>query len=82
MNKRDALRLKPGDNILFSDVPTRRMNDATNWFFGEVLHITPKGGVRVRITESRDGCWNGPGTGASAGKVRWIPYHHVFSKQP
>lgn len=50
---------------------------ATDYWTGDVLAVTPRGGIRVRITEHRDGGWQGPGTGRDAGTVRWIPYSWV-----
>ena len=80
MKKRDALRLKPGDSIVFGD---HRLS--AKWFqtwLGEVLHVTPQGKIKVRVEEGPKTVggwydWSGPGTGADAGKVRWVPYHHA-----
>lgn len=63
MNKREALALKPGDRIKFGD---HALTAASRWFRdGTVLHVTPRGGVRVR---------------ADGGGAMWAPYHHVVRK--
>lgn len=78
MNKRDALRLKPGDEISFCD--HHHTAQASQWWTGEVLHVTSKGGIKVRVTEGRADGWRGPGTGPDVGTERWVPYHHVVGK--
>lgn len=45
MNKRDALRLKRGDRILFGNSMWSRNVD--KWESGTVLFVTKNGGVRV-----------------------------------
>lgn len=83
MDKRSVLRLKSGDTILFGDA--KRFEDITLWQTGEVLHVTPQGGVRVRVIEGKlvggNADWCGPGTGPGAGTEKWVPYHHVWSKR-
>ena len=80
MNKRDALRLKAGDKILLAD--SKSVQEVTNWWTGEVKHVTERGGVLVHVTSARDGGWdNPPGKGTYVGTQRWVPYHFIC-KQP
>ena len=84
MNKRDALKLRPGDLILFGN--DRLTLNCTEWGEGEVIHVTDKGGILVRIVE---GCkrsgggwdWSGPWTGPDVGKERWVRYDHVSDRR-
>lgn len=81
MNRREALRLKAGDKILFGEGPSSYKTD--RWWTGEVLFVTPRGGIRVRVIEGRSpGGWDGPGTGPGVGTERWVAYHHIHSKRP
>ena len=63
MNKRDALKLKPGAWVLFGEKRTMA-NDIRP---GKVLHVTPKGGIRLEINAS--------------GNTDWVPYSNVYSKE-
>jgi hypothetical protein len=62
MRKSEALKLRPGQKIRFGDSIWSRKCDH-NWAEGIVLHVTPKGGIRVQTEEGQ----------------RWVPYHHVLS---
>lgn len=80
MNKRDALRLKPGDIILYGDSMWSRLVDQhSDWQRGEVIHVTPRGGIKVVHL--------GPASADPAKKKKrqhvhvWVPYHHVHSKR-
>lgn len=64
VSKRDALRLKPGDFVVFGD---KQRTLLCTWVSeGHVVHVTPRGGVKVRTRE---------------GAVRWVPYHHIIGKR-
>lgn len=81
MNRRDALRLKRGETILFGD--TGRTQTATNWWVGEVLFVTEGGAARVLVLRARDQGWdNLPGRGTNVGKQMWVPYHYIHGKHP
>jgi hypothetical protein len=45
MNKRDALRLRPGDRVIFGD--SMWSAKVSGWLSGEVVFVTPKGGVKL-----------------------------------
>ena len=63
MNKRDALRLEPGDWIAFGHSMWSAEVDRNGlWRRGRVIHVTPQGGIKV-MTED--------------GRLQWVPYHHV-----
>lgn len=80
MNKREAARLRPGTSILFGNA--KYSIACTNWWTGDVIRTTDNGGVLVRVTSARDGGWNNqPGKGTYVGTERWVPYHHIHSKQ-
>jgi hypothetical protein len=62
MNKRDALKLEPGRRVIYGDsMWTAKIRKARE---GEVLFVTPNGGIRVR-----NQFW----------QTEWVPYHHVIS---
>jgi len=79
MNKRDALRLKPGAEVTFGEGPSSY--DSGRWWVGEVIRVTPRGGVLVRITQGRShaSTWGGPGTGPNVGEERWVRYDRIVS---
>lgn len=63
MNKRDALRLKPGDRIGFGhSMWAADIDRAGSYEVATVVHVTPRGGIKVRL----------------GGRERWVPYHHVW----
>ena len=70
MNRREALRLAPGTRIIFCD--HQYTAKATCYWKGEVLAVTPRGGIRVRVLDEKP--WRGDQPG---GEERWVPYHHV-----
>jgi hypothetical protein len=46
---------------------------------GEVLHVTPRGGIKVKVTDEKP--WYGPAEYArryGGNEVRWVPYHHII----
>jgi hypothetical protein len=60
MNKRDALRLQPGQLILYSDRRDKYRYDpecggekvlCAPTYRGEVMHVTPAGAIRVRAED-------------------------------
>lgn len=62
MQKRDALRLEPGEKIRFGDSMWSEQCDRNgSWREGVVVHVTPNGGIKVR----------------TSGGEQWVPYHHV-----
>jgi hypothetical protein len=61
MDLRSALRLKPGDKVLFG--PHRRLKDCWWQMWGEVVHVTENGGIKV-VDEF--------------GLESWIPYSNVI----
>ena len=71
MNKRDALKLGPGDEIAWGDkmwsAQTRIMRTGT------VVRVTPAGGILVRDVYrcQRDG------PPMAEPREVWVPYHHV-----
>ena len=70
-----ALRLKPGDMITFGDHKfTAR---CTQYWQGKVIHVTPNGGIKVKVIDART--WDGPKDYAAehGDEVRWVPYMHV-----
>lgn len=74
MNLKSALRLKPGSIILVGS-----RNDAVR--IGRVLHVTPRGGIRIEV-----GCYarwkeTPPGTVRYAGET-WVPYSQVIQILP
>jgi hypothetical protein len=77
MKKANALRLKPGQVITFGDhTYTAR---CTRVWQGEVLHVTPRGGIKVKVTDEKP--WYGPTEYArrhGGNEVRWVLYCHVF----
>lgn len=80
MNRRDALKLKPGTRLLCADA--NKMQHTRFHWIGEVVHVTENGGILVRITE---GPWqedwsDGPGTGHDVGKQKWFPYSQVWKR--
>jgi hypothetical protein len=51
MKKAEALCLKPGQVITFGDhAYTAR---CTRVWQGEVLHVTPRGGIKVKVTDEK-----------------------------
>lgn len=76
MNKRDALRLKKGDRIAWGNSARSAVVDQYGrWRYGDVLHVTPNGGIKVQPIGTIEGDhlhpWKHPG------KPEWVPYHHV-----
>jgi hypothetical protein len=62
MNKRDVLRLKPGQRLVYGDsMWTSEMRGKSRQ--GEVLHVTPRGGIRVLN---------------QFGFEEWVPYHFAI----
>ena len=59
MYKSEVKKLKPGQWVLFGDA-----NPHTYWRRGQVLHVTPRGGVKVK-TSSGD---------------TWLPYIFVHQQ--
>jgi hypothetical protein len=46
---------------------------------GEVLHVTPGGGIKVKVTDEQP--WYGPAEYArryGGNETRWVPYHHII----
>ena len=44
-----------------------------------VLHVTPRGGIKVKVTDEKP--WLGSAEYARRygdNEVRWVPYHHIF----
>jgi hypothetical protein len=64
MRKSAVLRLKRGDHVLFGN----KGRFPTMWWEGVVLHVTPRGGIKVRATTI--------GSNKYA-DIRWVPYHYV-----
>lgn len=69
MNKRDALKLKPGDLVVFG----AHVQSAKCIFrrLARVEFVTPRGGVRLRCTDE---------AGNVTGTPEWIPYHLLICK--
>jgi hypothetical protein len=59
MTKARALRLRPGEQITFGN--HKMTARCTQFYQGEVLHVTPNGGIKVRLTRYGN-------------ETRWIPY--------
>lgn len=78
MRLREALRLRPGDRIDFLD--HARIKYATARYKGEVIFVTPRGGIRVRVVEEEP--WYGPAKYARQfrGYETWVPYHFVIQR--
>ena len=77
MDKAKALRLKSGQIITFGDHTYTAC--CTRVGQGEVLHVTPCGGVRVKVTDEKP--WCGPAEYArryGGNETRWVPYHHII----
>jgi hypothetical protein len=77
MKKAKALRLKPGQIITFGDQTYTAL--CTRVWQGEVLQVTPRGGVKVKVTDEKPrygraeyACRYGDN------EVRWVPYHHII----
>jgi hypothetical protein len=79
MRKAEALRLKPGQRVFCTNAT--KFQHATQYWVGEVVHVTPKGGVLMKVIEGKipggSMDWCGPGTGPDAGKQKWFQYNHV-----
>jgi hypothetical protein len=60
MDKQSARRLRPGDEVFFG--PHRRVQDCEWFLWGDVLYVSPAGGIKV-VTE--------------LGDERWLPYSNV-----
>jgi hypothetical protein len=76
MRKADALRLRPGDKVLWGH--SSRVEDvvrAGSAAHGRVVRVTPRGGVQVQEVDRKE--WHGPQTD---GPVYWVPYHHIISR--
>jgi hypothetical protein len=56
MTRAKALRLKPGAVITFGD--HKYTAQCSRWWEGEVLHVTPNGGIKVRLIDAKP--WYGP----------------------
>lgn len=82
MNKRDAIRLKPGTELLCSDHADDQY--ATHWWIAEVIRTTKNGGILVLVIEGRSLTYNwcGSGTGPNVGEEMWFPYHRVWKRGP
>lgn len=77
MKKAKALKLNPGQIITFGDHPYTA--HCTRVWQGEVLHVTDRGGIKVKVTDEKP--WLGSVEYARRygdNEVRWVPYHHVF----
>jgi hypothetical protein len=77
MKKAKVLRLKPGQVITFGDHTYTAC--CTRVWQGEVLHVTPRGGIRVKVTDEKP--WYGPAEYArryGGNETRWVPYHHII----
>jgi hypothetical protein len=74
MNKRDALRMKPGDYILYgSHANMQYCIRADGFHWGRVCHVTPKGGIKIDALM--------PNGVTLKGHTEWVPYHHVFKHE-
>ncbi len=63
MELRKALRLKKGDIIIYGhSMWSEKVDRDGAWQEGEVIHVTQRGGLKVRT---------------SNGHTEWVPYHHV-----
>jgi hypothetical protein len=77
MKKAKALRLKPGQVITFGD--HKYTARCTRVWQGEVLQVTPNGGIRVKVTDEKP-CF-GPAEYARRygdDETCWVPYHHII----
>ena len=52
MNKRDALRLRPGDRVLYGNATQTQRSTITRT--GEVRFVTARGGIRVADEKGRE----------------------------
>jgi hypothetical protein len=79
MRKAEALRLKPGDRIVWGHSKWTIENvRAGSHRSGIVLHVTANGGVRVRELDSkRPHDWSGD---KPNGPEYWIGYHHIVCR--
>ena len=66
MNKKDAVRMRPGTVILHHR--TSRVDDYP--MAGVVIRVTPKGGILIQPHAYRH-------PHVSLGGTMWVPYHHV-----
>jgi hypothetical protein len=74
MHKRDALKLRAGDYILYgSSANTLESIQADGFHWGRVLHVTSKGGIKIERLKP-DGI-------SSYGLEAWVPYHHVLRSE-
>jgi hypothetical protein len=64
MNKRDALRLQPGQTICYGN--SMWTAECTLRRKAEVIHVTPNGGIKVRDLNPND---------TPTDRVHWVPYH-------
>lgn len=80
MNKAAARRMKAGTRVICADGPNPGCANVA--YVGNVVRVTPKGGVLVRITEGKSIAysWCGEGTGPGVGTEIWFPYHHVHKQ--
>jgi hypothetical protein len=63
MRLKEALRLTPGQRIGFGhSMWTRQIDRDGTYEEGEVMHVTKRGGIRIRTDDGRE---------------VWVPYHHV-----
>lgn len=72
MRKAEALRLKPGDSILFTTDPAespRAIRRADAWHVAKVVTVTPRGGILVDVLHQEH--WTG-----QVVSRQWVPYHH------
>jgi hypothetical protein len=65
VSKRVALKLKPGDRIIYGE----RKTLAKHLEEGRVIHVTPKGGVKIEMVTR---------SGRMTGVTMWVPYHFIY----
>lgn len=72
-----ALKLKIGTIILCGD--HKLSQHCTHWWKGKVLHVTERGGIKVRVVDAKP--WFGPAEYSRRygdDEIRWVPYTHVY----
>jgi hypothetical protein len=75
MNRRDALRLAPGDVICFG-CDSRSVNPS---YLGRVKHVTAKGGILVdRLAVSARNYVRGTDAARVSAGEEWLPYSRVI----
>jgi hypothetical protein len=82
MEKREALRLRPGDLIHYGNC--RRMCDHRWQRRGTVEKVTPGGGILVEIVprDADDRPWWVRSCNDWDRGEEWVPYDHVFRVEP